>query len=149
MPYQCTKPDRSDRSNLGASDTGHAMVESAPMFVIIASKGDRHWVSGVFESDAATHDYLAEIPQGERSNHAIQAACVTFPFTIIEDRNGFRCLSNVEGQHELKRTADDGAADDWLIFFDIVGEYRPKVPGRDEMGRLPHMHRWNKCRGLR
>jgi hypothetical protein len=115
------------------------------MFAVQATSGSRRWISGVFSSKAATEAYLALIPDGARSKQSvIELHGLSYPLYICEDEREFRFLSEAEVAAELKQYAGDLRREDegWCYtnVYRISGDWRPKRPGTDYMGALPHHH---------
>lgn len=115
------------------------------MFVVHAVDGKRRWISGVFASRAAADDYVESIPADVRSEHTvISLVGRDFPLFIFEDEAGFRFPTEAEVAAEFERLeADPALADESGVFvnlYRVPGKWRPKKPGWDYMGALPHEH---------
>lgn len=69
-------------------------------------------------------------------------ADLALPCYLAEDKMGFRPLSAAEAEDYVARLAV-GAPDEDGVYgnlYRLDGEFVPEVLGRDEMGRLPHIH---------
>lgn len=100
------------------------------------------WVSGVFERESDAQAYLQEIPVAERSKHTLgELDGLQYPGYLVEDTEGFRFLTEQAAVDDIRAhapTADEDECCATLYRFDR--DYRPKVAGEDEMGRLKHEH---------
>lgn len=113
------------------------------MIAWILSSSRLPYLAGVFHGPEAAARYLAEIPAGVRNRSAIASrADLALPCYLVEDASGFRPLSEPEAQAYLTGLAQrrPGANGVYGTLYRLDGEFRPQVPGRDEMGRLPHVH---------
>src|SRR5262245_52833636 len=115
------------------------------MFVVQAVDGFGRWISGVFDCKAATDAYLALIPAEARAKQSvIELPGLSYPFYICEDEKGFRFLTEAEATAALKQYAGQQWRDDedWCYanLYRIAEDWRPKRPGSDYMGILPHHH---------
>jgi hypothetical protein len=116
------------------------------MHVVQAVDGSRRWVSGVFRSKAATDAYLAQIPSPDRAKHSVlDLVGLSYPLYICEDSaEGFRFLTEAEIVAELKQYATERRREDedWCYtnLYRITDDWRPRRPGADSMGALPHYH---------
>jgi hypothetical protein len=112
------------------------------MFVIESTnaKGWR-WLSGVFERrEAAEREVNGIAPEVRHFHRIIQTRTAAFPLFIIEDR-GFEYVDIKRVLSALASTRPHG--DDDHIHFNIYAvrqEFKPSVPGEDEMGVLLHWH---------
>jgi hypothetical protein len=110
------------------------------MFVVVATKNQRRWISGIFQTRQQVDEYLAVLAADECGHHLVASVDLEFPFFVVEDATGFRFLKKQQITAESKRLPHDGNR--WFIAYRIEGKYRPSVPGADEMGSLPHHHRY-------
>ena len=110
------------------------------MYAIVSSKGSHRWLSGVFLEHAEAEASLAALPVQASTCHVLKSVPIAmFPLFIIEDRSGFRFLDAV-GVIGALATMPPPPVDGEPILFAILSEYRPAIDGRDEMGRLRHVH---------
>lgn len=109
------------------------------MLYAIIAKG---WVSGVFEHELAARDYLQDIPEAMRTQHVLRRLDdLHYPVYLVEDSAGFRFMREEAALDEIRTrtpTADDD--DCRMTLYCIDHDYRPRVAGEDEMGRLAHQH---------
>lgn len=95
-------------------------------------------------------EYLSEIPEAQRSKHACrQLDGLQYPLYIVEDSAGFHFMNEQAALDEIRgseRTANDD--DCCLTLYRIDQDYRPRIAGDDEMGRLNHQHIDNELLGL-
>lgn len=113
------------------------------MFVIQAGSGKYRWISGVFARCESVDEYLALVPNRSICS-VIDLGDLAYPLYICEDHEGFRFLSEAAAIAELTRYAGERGKhdDDWCYtnLYRIAGAWRPKSPGSDSMGALPHHH---------
>jgi hypothetical protein len=110
------------------------------MHVIVSTQGGRRWLSGVFCAARDAEAACSSLPTGPRVVHAVHwISPREFPFFVLETRSGFMFLDLIEASRVIARTQAPGPDAD-AILFAILSEYQPEVPGRDEMGRLRHVH---------
>jgi hypothetical protein len=119
------------------------------MFAIQAVHGSRRWIPGVFDSKGAADAYFALIPHKAREKQCvIHLPGLDYPLYLCEDERGFRFLSAAAVIAELKKYAGDLRRDveDWNYtnVYRIASDWRPKRPGTDYMGALPHHHVTNE-----
>ncbi|MEO8905147.1 MAG: hypothetical protein ABI627_26805 [Polyangiaceae bacterium] len=106
----------------------------------MSSKASHRWLSGVFLKHAAAEACLAALPAQASTFHVLESIPIPlFPLFIIEDRSGFRFLDAI-GVMDALATMPTPRVDAEPILFAILSEYRPELDGRDEMGRLRHVH---------
>jgi len=106
----------------------------------VSSKDSRRWLSGVFVDHARAEASLAALPAQASTRHVLEFTPIaTFPLFIIEDRSGFRFL-DASGVTRALAAMPPEPVHGEPILFAILSEYRPDVDGRDEMGRLRHVH---------
>jgi len=110
------------------------------MHVIVSTQGNRRWISGVLREAGDAAALCASLPRDGRVLHVVQAIGPTrFPFFILEATRGFSFLDPAEAAEALAvMPAPEPNAEP--ILFAILAEFRPDVAGRDEMGRLRHVH---------
>ncbi|WP_339169181.1 hypothetical protein MKX75_07865 [Paenibacillus sp. FSL R5-0341] len=113
------------------------------MFIIVATKGDLKWVSGVFQAEDVARQYMDLIPEELKEyQEIIQVENITYPFYIIERQESpFRFLGKAEVISLFDHT--DISEDEDEVHFNIYTidfDYRPKKPGTDYMGTLRHDH---------
>lgn len=110
------------------------------MYAIVSSTASHRWLSGVFLEEAAAVASLATLPTQASTRHVLESIPIAlFPLFIIEDRLGFRFLDTI-GVMDALATMPPPLVDGEPILFAVLSEYRPDVHGRDEMGRLRHVH---------
>ncbi|PRA08716.1 hypothetical protein CQ043_01675 [Paenibacillus sp. MYb63] len=117
------------------------------MFIIIATKGNWKWISGVFQAEEVARQYMDLIPDELKAfQEFIQIENITFPFYIIERQaSPFRFLDKDEVISLFDHT--DISEDEDEVHFNIYtvdSDYRPKKPGTDYMGILRHDHVTNE-----
>jgi len=99
------------------------------------------WISGVFLDWATATSELDSItPKPGISHVIVQAQPAQFPIFIIED-HGFHYLTLPTLLERLDSLEPKN--DDEYFHFNIYAlraQFKPKVPGRDEMGRILHWH---------
>lgn len=111
------------------------------MHVVVSTKGNRRWISGIFVDARDARSSLTSLPPDEAVQHAIEhIAPAQFPFFILEDNTGFRFLEAAEATHIIQSMPQPTDPKSEPILFAIVSEYRPDVAGRDEMGTIRHVH---------
>ncbi len=82
-------------------------------------------------------------PHVARSSRVQYRADLEWPCFVVEGSDGFAFCTADEGTALVARYVQFGSLDDderKITVYRIVGAFLPKVPGRDEMGRLPHKH---------
>ncbi|MBB4634077.1 hypothetical protein [Longimicrobium terrae] len=113
------------------------------MIAWIVSSGRLPYVSAIFRDEAVAEQYLAALPPAirERSSTASRSD-LTLPCYLAEDSAGFRLMSETEARDYLAETARTTPDPEGVYgnLYRIDAELLPEVPGRDEMGRLPHIH---------
>ncbi|MCW3792850.1 hypothetical protein OM416_14765 [Paenibacillus sp. LS1] len=117
------------------------------MFIIVATKGDLKWISGVFQAEDVARQYMDLIPEELKGyQEIIQVENITYPFYIIERQESpFRFLGEAEVISLFDHT--DMSDDEDEVHFNIYtidSDYRPKKPGTDYMGTLRHDHVTNE-----
>ncbi|MEO2214510.1 hypothetical protein ABGV40_26940 [Paenibacillus amylolyticus] len=117
------------------------------MFIIVATKGNWKWVSGIFQAEDVARQYLDLIPDELKAyQRFIQIENITYPFYIIERQaSQFRFLDKDEVISLFDHT--EVSEDEDKVHFNIYtvdSEYRPKKPGTDYMGGLRHDHVTNE-----
>lgn len=111
---------------------------------ILRTGGRVPYVAGIFSSRAAAEAHLSTLPERIRGGCTLGSRDdLTFPCLLIEFRGDFRFVTADEAREALV----DGAAGmqpdregNFCDLYRVDGEYLPKIPGGDEMGRLPHWH---------
>jgi len=110
------------------------------MYAIVSSRGTRRWISGVFLDRAPGETSLAALKVQASTAHVLEPTPVAaFPLFILEDHAGFTFLDAI-GAADVIAAMPPPAVDGEPILFAVLSEYRPDVAGRDEMGRLRHVH---------
>lgn len=110
------------------------------MHAIVSSNGTRRWLSGVFLDSADAETSVATLAAQSSTQHVIEAIPIAqFPLFVIEERSGFTFLDRLGAAHAIA-VMPAPPIDGEPILFAITSEFRPKVEGRDEMGRLKHVH---------
>jgi hypothetical protein len=110
------------------------------MRAIVTSQGERRWISGLFQAPEAARACFDELPVGASAQHAIVNVLVeTYPVFVIEDRSGFAFLDREKADEVLRLMADPPENGEPILFM-FRTDYRPLVPGRDELGRVWHVH---------
>ncbi|WP_338592624.1 hypothetical protein V6669_08105 [Paenibacillus sp. Y5S-9] len=117
------------------------------MFIIVATKGDLKWISGVFQGEDVARLYMDLIPDELKEyQEFVQVENITYPFYIIERQESpFRFLGKAEVISLFDNT--DVSDDEDEVHFNIYtidSDYRPKKPGTDYMGILRHDHVTNE-----
>ncbi|GAS80426.1 hypothetical protein [Paenibacillus amylolyticus] len=117
------------------------------MFIIVATKGDLKWISGVFQGEDVARLYMDLIPDELKEyQEFVQVENITYPFYIIERQESpFRFLGKAEVISLFHNT--DVSDDEDEVHFNIYtidSDYRPKKPGTDYMGILRHDHVTNE-----
>jgi hypothetical protein len=109
----------------------------------IECAGRMPYLAGIVGSvDEATR-VQAEMPP--RVAHSSRVQChddLVWPCFIIESSGTFALCTAEEGTSHVAELARAGVLDDdrRIAVYRIVEPFLPDVPGRDEMGRLPHVH---------
>lgn len=120
------------------------------MFIILATKGDLKWVSGVFQAEDVARKYMDLIPDELKVyQELIQIEnIITYPFYIIERQESpFRFLGKDEVIALFDKTDVSEDEDEDEVHFNIYtvdSDYRPMKPGTDYMGILRHDHVTNE-----
>jgi hypothetical protein len=110
------------------------------MYAIVSSRGTHRWLSGVFLESVDAETSMAALAGQAPTQHVLEPIPIAkFPLFVIEDQSGFRFLDAVEAAHAIA-VMPVPAVDGEPILFAILAEFRPDVDGRDEMGRLKHVH---------
>lgn len=110
------------------------------MYAIVSSRGPHRWLSGILLDRADAETSLAALVVQASTHHVLEAIPIAkFPLFVIEDRSGFRFL-DAGGAADVIAVMPPPSVDGEPILFAILSEYRPDVDGRDEMGRLRHVH---------
>jgi len=117
------------------------------LFIIVATKGDLKWISGVFQGEDVARLYMDLIPDELKEyQEFVQVENITYPFYIIERQESpFRFLGKAEVISLFDNT--DVSDDEDEVHFNIYtidSDYRPKKPGTDYMGILRHDHVTNE-----
>ncbi|MEO2260377.1 hypothetical protein ABGV43_26100 [Paenibacillus amylolyticus] len=117
------------------------------MIIIVATKGNLKWISGVFQAEDVARQYMDLIPDELKAyQEFIQIENLTYPFYIIERQESpFRFLDKDEVISLFDHT--DISEDEDEVHFNIYtvdSDYRPKKPGTDYMGALRHDHVTNE-----
>ncbi|MFL0372973.1 hypothetical protein ACH0BY_03575 [Paenibacillus amylolyticus] len=117
------------------------------MFIIIATKGNWKWISGVFQAEEEARQYMDLIPDELKAyQEFIQIENITYPFYIIERQaSPFRFLDKDEVISLFDHTDISGDEDEvHFNIYTVDSDYRPKKPGTDYMGALRHDHVTNE-----
>lgn len=110
------------------------------MHVIVSTQGFRRWISGVVVASGQAEALRASLPQDARIVHEVRSIYRgQFPLFILETASGFTFLDPVEAARAIAELPPP-ESNAGPILFAILSEYRPEVAGRDEMGRLRHVH---------
>jgi hypothetical protein len=110
------------------------------MHAIVSSRSTRRWLSGVFLDSAEAETSMAALAAQVSTQHVLESIPIAkFPLFVIEDLSGFRFLDAVGAAHAIA-VMPAPPVDGEPILFAILSEFRPDVDGRDEMGRLRHVH---------
>lgn len=117
------------------------------MFIILATKGDLKWISGLFQAEEVARHYMDLIPDELKVYHEfIQIENITYPFYIIERQESpFRFLGEAEVISLFDNT--DVSDDEDEVHFNVYtvdSDYGPMKPGTDYMGMLRHDHVTNE-----
>ncbi|WP_340016272.1 hypothetical protein [Paenibacillus sp. FSL K6-1318] len=117
------------------------------MFIIVATKGNLKWVSGVFQAEEVARQYMDLIPDELKEyQEFVQVEKITYPFYIIERQKSpfrFLCKDEVISLFDHTEVSED---EDEVHFniYTVDSDYRPKKPGSDYMGMLRHDHVTNE-----
>ena len=100
------------------------------------------WVSGIFERAHDARDYLQEIPAPGRSKHILsQFYELNYPVYVVEDSFGFQLMTAEAALENIRKCAPTASEDDCcMTLYRVDCDYRPRMAGEDEMGRLHHVH---------
>ena len=82
-------------------------------------------------------------PHTAQSSRVQYRADLEWPCFVVEGFDGFAFCAADEGTALIARYLQFGSLDEEdrkITVYRVVGPFHPKVPGRDEMGRLPHTH---------
>ncbi|MGN7411655.1 hypothetical protein [Paenibacillus sp. SAF-068] len=117
------------------------------MFIIVATKGNLKWISGIFQAEQVAKQYMDLIPDELKEyQEFIQIGNITYPFYIIERQKfPFRFLGKDEVISLFDHT--ELLEDEDEVHFNIYTvdlDYRPKKPGTDYLGALRHDHVTNE-----
>ncbi|KQY84071.1 hypothetical protein ASD24_09775 [Paenibacillus sp. Root52] len=125
------------------------------MFIIVASKGMRSWISGIFDNETTAEQYIDTIPDELKEfQQRIVINNLNYPFYIVE-RDGFQFLTEDEVIAVLEQTEVTEDEDEvHFNLYTIESDYQPRMPGTDYMGILRHEHvtnefvQWYKSQGI-
>jgi hypothetical protein len=110
------------------------------MYVIVSSRGSRRWLSGVFLDRVGAETSVTALAVHASTHHVLESIPFdNFPLFIIEDRTGFTFFDAI-GAAQAIAVMPPPPVNGESILFALLSEYRPDVDGRDEMGRLRHVH---------
>jgi len=115
------------------------------MFIIHVESVDGWWIRGVFSQPDSFEEYLALFPDDEYwKQYVVKMEKRSYLFYICEDQDGCRFLWENGIIDELERYAHELRREDerWCYtnLHRIDRNWRPKHPGDDCMGLLPHHH---------
>ena len=113
------------------------------MIALVLSSGRLPYVAAVFHDRVAAERYLADLPGSVRDRSTVTSReDLALPCYLAEDASGFRPLSAEEAHGYVVGLAQAAPDADGVYgnLYRLDGEFLPKVAGRDEMGRLPHVH---------
>jgi len=113
------------------------------MIAWIESPGRLRYVAAVFDDRGAAERYLATLPDRIRQASAVESrGDLSLPCYLVEDAAGFRPLSEAETGAYVAGLGEREPGDEgvYAILYRLDGPFLPEVAGRDEMGRLPHIH---------
>lgn len=126
------------------------------MYIVKASNGKNHWLSGIFKEMKKAQDYIKKIPRNLMDyQRLIELENMNYPFYIIEKENEFECmelnrlLSIID---DLKLTEDKNRV--YFNIYLIESDYKPIKPGTDYMGIIKHEHvtndfiEWYRIKGM-
>ncbi|WP_338542509.1 hypothetical protein [Paenibacillus tundrae] len=125
------------------------------MFIIVANKGMRSWISGIFDNETTAEQYIDTMPDELKEfQQRIELDNLNYPFYIVE-RDGFQFLTQDEVIAVLEQTeATEDEDEVHFNLYTIESDYRPRMPGTDHMGILRHEHvtnefmQWYKVEGI-
>jgi hypothetical protein len=113
------------------------------VIALVLSAGRLPYVAAVLRDRGAAERYLAELPAAVRDrSEVISRDDLALPCYLAEDAAGLRPLSADEvlayvvGLEQAVPNVDGVYGN----LYRLDGESLPKVAGRDEMGRLTHIH---------
>jgi hypothetical protein len=110
------------------------------MYAVVSSRGTRRWLSGVFLDRVEAEASVTALPAHALTHHVLESIPIErFPLFIIEDSSGFTFFDAIGAAHAIA-VMPSPSVDGEPILFAILSEYRPDIHGRDEMGRLRHVH---------
>src|SRR5262245_49458763 len=113
------------------------------MMALVLSSGHLPFVAAVLRDCEGAERYLADLPAPVRDRSTVTwREDLTLPCYLAEDAAGLRPLSAEEAQSYVSVLARKAPDVDGVygILYRLDGEFLPTVAGRDEMGRLPHIH---------
>lgn len=125
------------------------------MFIIVANKGMRSWISGIFDNETTAEQYIDTMPDELKEfQQRIELDNLNYPFYIVE-RDSFQFLTQDEVIAVLEQTeATEDEDEVHFNLYTIESDYRPRMPGTDYMGILRHEHvtnefmQWYKVEGI-
>ena len=113
------------------------------MIAWIVSSGRLPYIAAVLDDRAAAERYVADLP--EHARHGSTVAWrddLSFPCYLSEDEAGFRALSATEARELVAGLSARAPDSDGVygVLYRLDAPFWSAVAGRDEMGRLPHIH---------
>lgn len=112
------------------------------MFIITATRGERHWISGIFLSKQDAEAYMNLIPDElKQYQKIVELNGFEYPFYIFEEKDKFDYVNEEEMVNRLQNIEQN--EDTKVVYFNIYTirqDYQPQKPGTDYMGILPHDH---------
>jgi hypothetical protein len=113
------------------------------VIIWILSFGRRPYIAAVFDDRAAAEHFLADLPAPIRDQSSVGwRDDLALPCYLAEDENGIRPLSAAEAQGYVTGL-DDMVPDAHGVYgnlYRLEATFLPALVGRDEMGRIPHVH---------
>lgn len=111
------------------------------MIAWIVKKSRVPAVVGVFSSADGAEQHLSALdPEVQALSFTSSREDLEFPCLAIEEAQTFSFVSQSEAVTKLSaRGASDESAKDVTVYA-FPEPFVPIVPGRDEMGRIPHWH---------
>lgn len=113
------------------------------MIAWILSSGRLPYVAAILADADAAERFLEALPPAVRARSSLASRSdITLPCYLSEDSGEFRPLTDGEARDYLaalaRREPDPEGV--YSILYRVDAEFLPDVPGRDEMGQLPHIH---------
>lgn len=109
---------------------------------IVVSKDFREFIAGVFSEKENANELSSQISKLEYMK--ILYVELEYPFYITEDHSGFSFYSEREVNILIGGYIEDMGNHDeeWCYtnLYRVESDLKPKIPGKDYMGLMPHHH---------